>query len=318
MVDILTSTGGYILVGCNTTKDTILMKHSILIIGLIISLNLSGQKNTYPFVSDLEGKSNVEKVTLFKYRIVYDSDEFILNDSCEYFFDPKGRIFFSNYSNVKLIDSLVYDTNGNLIESYRYRPDKNTLESKYLMKYNISNILVEKKLFDGDGNILCTHSLSKESKNYKNYSKIFNDGRQWVNEYYYNNENFKVKFTITENDSITHFESYEYDNKDQLAAIQHHNHKGEIIAITSYVYDDQGNILIESMRNIVTGKIDHKYESTYDLQNNKLSDKNSFISGNIHTFKYEYKYDENGNWIEQTVYRGSKKSDIYERQIQYR
>lgn len=294
----------------------------IIISGLIFPICLFGQKNENPFLSDLEGKRSIKEVMLSSFRIPYGSENIVLNDTCSYKFDSEGRIILSVLGYISfpsvLIDSLVYDSKGNLIESYRFRPDRKTLESKYLMVYDLNKNLIKKLLFDEEESVLSTDTLTKQTSDYKKYTKTYKGGYVRTSEYYYNPEGLKTKLIVSDKDSIILNEIYEYGSNDKYAKIKNLNSKGVIVSITTFEYDSKGNLLIEFKKNIQTGEIEYKYVYTYDTFGNRLTEKNSFPNGNVHEFKFEYLYDSKGNWIKQTVYRSGKKSDIYERQIKYK
>jgi len=298
------------------------MKYNFILIGLLFSIGLFGQKNEYPNVSDLEGNGAIERVTLLKFRIPYGSNDLVLNDTCSYKFDSKGRIVLSKFGYISfpsvMIDSLVYDSKGNLIESYRFRPDRKTLESKYIMDFDAENNLISKKLFDGEDGVLSTYSLTKNTNDYKGYTKTFNDGSVRLSEHWYNQEGLKTKQIVSIKDSIIFNEMYEYTSSDKYKEIKHLDSEGNIVARTSFDYDAQGNRLIELKTKETNDELEYKYEYTYDKFNNKLTEKNSFPNGKMHEFKSEYFYDSKGNWIKQIAYRGDKKSDVYERKIEYR
>lgn len=156
--------------------------------------------------------------------------------------------------------------------------------------------------YDVDGHMIRSHSLSNLTDTESLYT--------------YNKEGKVVEQINTEtNQKFT----YEYDKHDNC--IEENEYKDDKLAVRkTSIFDSKGNeieCVVEDIQKNTTTKIVVKY----DKQNNPIY-KERIIDGNLEDKQtIIYEYDEQANWIKQTLTQEEKNADwsgiIVERQIEY-
>lgn len=143
-------------------------------------------------------------------------------------------------------------------------------------KYNSRGFLIETIMYDNDGNIQQKFSYEYDKNGVRTNTTRFNSAGQPVNifKYDYNMYGNKTK-------------AYRYDLNEKL------------IEYYIYIYDNRSNLLEEVWYNI-------KDEKIYRLENKYYNDRKietcTFDERSRILYKYVYKYDNNGNIIEELKY----------------
>jgi len=118
------------------------------------------------------------------------------------------------------------------------------------------------------------------------------------NTYLYN-ENGKLDTeTIYMGDGIDEKIIYKYDNLGNLIQTKTNNYEEQVEFVDDYLYDKNGNVVeqkhTENGYNFIIS-------STYDSENNKITQDYSQIGGNAMSTKDRYKYDKYGNIVERRI-----------------
>ncbi len=176
----------------------------------------------------------------------------------------------------------TYDEYGNVLTHLSHRPGTDDVLTEYVYTY------------DENGNVL--------TKGVK--------GTDVTTSYTYN-EDGKI---LTEAHNGTVLYQHEYDENGVLVKDKQFSYSGELDSETVYTYDANGNVIKEvSTRNLmdpnpenhITRTSEFTYYENGDLKTEAFNDGESYSN----TQEFSYKYDENGNLIEQTV---TYRSDDYE------
>lgn len=213
---------------------------------------------------------------------------------------------------IKSIQILKYDSNGNLIEKsinslgfsflykYKYNQNDNIIEETRFAVNNQDEKGLSTIIFNYDEN---QKIISKESLNEKIIYKYDSNGNQ-KEEDIISNGIFKYR-TI-----------FMHDNVGNLLERSVYNSEGQFIYKYEFKYDKKRFIIEEKNFNSdfkLVSKNNYKYDS-----NGNLIKKNTYLGGSVQSEKkFIYKYDEYDNWIEKIEFESARQKKFTEREIQY-
>lgn len=213
-------------------------------------------------------------------------------------FDERGnRIEYIRFKSDGSMDykyKYKYDDKWNLMESDRYKPD-GSFESKVVFLNDQNGNRGESKYYKVDGSLDYSYTYKYDEKgNTTEYSR-FKSG-----------------------DSLEYSYTYKHNDKGNTIESNRFKSDGSLDYKWTNKYDDQGNN-IEMIWYKSDGSLDYKSTYRYDEKGNRIEYKKFKTDGSldfIETCKFD-KYDINGNWIIQTVFRNDSPTKIIERDIIY-
>lgn len=213
------------------------------------------------------------------------------------------------------LDSVVFDSRGNLQDKYRRNNGKYTWFSYYFdvngyslgwNEYDKNNVLTARTAYLNDNNGNCIertayingHMTKRESSRYENNRLVeeqsYDDNGSMT-------EKRVLKYDNQGNNTETEFYGrdgeiyqkyiYKYDAKGNRVEWRFYDADEFLVALTTYYYDEHDNLIEESSFN-------------YDEHLNWK-----------HTYIYEY--DEEDNWVRKTVYRNGTPYQVIEREIAF-
>ena len=178
---------------------------------------------------------------------------------------------------MQLIKKIVFDDNGNIIETKKYKNNSNGNKIK-ITTYDKFNIMtsIEENTFDESFNII-KKTIYNEDREIIELIKVeILESKKKKIERHYDKDGELSKVLTFKNSNIKSKELYKYD---------------KIIKKFIYEDDNYGNIYKNSI-----------------FKNN---------GDTIKIYSYEYKYDKKNNWIERVFFEDGKPIGITERKISY-
>ena len=224
----------------------------------------------------------------------------------------------------------VYNYNEKgLISSYLLYNIYGKLSSKRLYRYDDHNNIVWEREVDGDGEI--DHTTTTEYR-YEGDKMIYskeNADYVTIHKWQYDSSNREIS-SYYQWDNLVWDSSYELNNEGKKVKISCKGAKGEIKYITTFKYNDNGD-LIEKKEMFSNGR---QKTYTYDIAKKTypitttideiLAKKEVYVDNNLmeyydgkNTYEYRYTYDSKGNWIKAIEEKNSIPTYIKVRTIQY-
>lgn len=213
------------------------------------------------------------------------------------------------------LDSITFDSRGNLQDKYRKQNGKLTWFSYYFdvngyslgwNEYANATALTARTAYLNDNNGNCV-----ERTNFINGKMSKRETSRYENNRLVEEQNYDDNGSMTEkrvfkydgqgNNTETEFYGrdgnmyqkyiYKYDNKGNKVEWRFYDADEFLVALTTYYYDEHNNLVEESSFN-------------YDEH---LNWKHSFV----------YEYDEDDNWVRKTMYRNGTPYQVIEREIAF-
>jgi len=198
---------------------------------------------------------------------------------------------------------IIFNKQGNELEETLYSTEGIFIVGKH--KYDEKNKVTESKFTfmkeNGEEKFSVLYTY-----NYNNYGQKksieINDGKKkmMIGYKYDLNNRLDEKRIIGSDGSDL---NYKYDNKGNLISIMSRNHK------IFFSYDNENRL----KKSVSHNEIIYTYGKKNDVI--KIEELSSNVV--IKTTKFEYKYDNVGNWIKCIVFKNEKATCIIERQIMY-
>jgi len=270
---------------------------------IILSLKGSSQPEDFEFSNS---KGNVKEVTQTYYRV--NSNDTVLNTKYVIKFDEKLKTetFFYNIDRLKSFSHYNYDCEKKLIEVQGYNCGLKRLERNFLGDYTVNENVylssVSSYTYNSDSTkeiifkSFYKSGLPKSSHTYC-YDFLDNDigstKEKYEDEFFYNEKGQLIKQKMAVNEDSSREVHYKYSEAGQLTSSLSYYKRTQAKKerLLTFRYNKHG-FLIE--------------RKTIDY----------FHKANI-TWKYNYIYDKNDNWIKRTSYRNNKIEKIAEREITY-
>lgn len=277
----------------------------ILFLLAILFASCSNNKTTDLNVYQLEG--NVASLKVSSYKAVSKFGEIV-----------KGEL---DNSELELI-IIEFNELGN-VASYSYYDESGGLEFKEIYSYN-NDKLDNIALYESDGRLFRKTFLTWDNDCLLKDIAYFyySDGQEEAFRNLYEYENNKMKSVISYNYGEFEFKNiYEYNDDGLLTGIISYDKDGAETSNISYVLKRKQIVKYERVHNnrhslvLYEDKLPIKSENCYQIMNTI----NTINSENV-IYYYEYEFDNKGNWIKCTTYKGEAKQpyQIIEREITYK
>lgn len=206
-------------------------------------------------------------------RYKYGEDEY---RKVEYKYNkPAGEVEITtlDYDDViKKITREKYNKNGDIREESEYG-SSGDLKYKIIYEFDADNKLVKQTRYNTTGNIL-----------------KFTD-------YTYNGSNLSEKITKSDSVNVLEKYTYKYDGDNNLTEEKIYKHEGNVNE--TYVYKYEGKNRTEEIKQNAEGVMVYKIVNKYNESGYKTERTLYTSDGSTISLKVNYKYDKNGNPIEE-------------------
>lgn len=181
------------------------------------------------------------------------------------------------------------------------------------------------------GDISYRNAMNKRviSQNDRNKQVIFNQKGNTVEENGYDSDgdlNYKILYKYDKQGNIIEWKQYDTDESLSSKGVPKYDKQGNIVEWKQY--DADGNLqykrLIDKQGNIIEwneydadGNLEYKILYKYDENGNSIEEIANDFSGKSDEYKYEYEFDNKGNWINRLGFRNNIPKEITEREIEY-
>lgn len=188
-----------------------------------------------------------------------------------------------------------------------------------------------------------SRTLFNENGKYLLREEKYDENIGFSTHYSYNELGFlqEEKRFQTNIDAMLKRTVYTYDEQGNEIQLQNYNSEGGLESniviehkpyqVEAFIYDTQGNwrgrytIVYDAQGNEIelvvyaqNGEPIIKDISVYDAKNHRIERNYSHLYQGINTVRtYAYEFDEQGNWIKQTVFNNGKPENIAQRTIEY-
>ncbi len=177
-------------------------------------------------------------------------------------------------------------------------------EREYIKNQNIKEIEKVSFIFDVNGDPVKGEKLSTIKYSHDGFMSeivIYNSKGKVENVYTYDyKNNLRIKTTrYTPNGKPDKYYTYDYNEFKNKIKSTRYNMSQDMDKYYTYDYDDSGNLIKESWYD-KTGKEEYSIEYEYD--NGRKTTARSYNQDDDLVYKYNYKYDNKGNIIEEEKY----------------
>lgn len=191
-----------------------------------------------------------------------------------------------------------YDEKGNLVEANYYDLKTNSVFSKDQRVYDDRGNMVEITFFNRIGEIDGKYTYTYDSLNNEIEKNTFWKGKfdgKVVTAYDYKNMIVKVSFCKADG-NFQNSHSYKIDEKGNH--IEDYDSDGNITSKSTITYDDKGNIIKEHSQAWEMDTTNLVVNIQYDKYNNEILRTITDLNNNnqVSTRKTEFVYDKFGNW----------------------
>jgi hypothetical protein len=269
-------------------------------------LNIDLKPTYFEFENDLEQRNLYGKVReLEQYKAVFQNDKDTgeplptLKEKFTEFGSLQTAEYFDNYGQITQIDEFYYDKNDYLIKSISENKLANqktvqlvsydSINKNTTRNINFNDSLNYKFISTFDSNDLIVEQIKIEAKDtvVRSYEYKFNDSNKKI---------LEKEFVEGKEFSIG---TYKYDNENQL--IEYSNKFERMELLTKAVWKNN-RIVKQSDYSISADLKKHlnritKYDKLFNPINEKIYE-NSELNREL---KYNYEFDQLGNWIKRTV-----------------
>jgi hypothetical protein len=217
-------------------------------------------------------------------------------------------------TNIRKQDNYLYNQKGFLIECQYI----GLFNSKYVMKYNDKNQLIEKNSFDSNGNQVPELAYRYDDKGNKIEDISYDSDGSIIYKRIFlfdeNNCNVEINFNRFF-DKYSSKEILKYDEKGRKVERNIFESSG-LLSKEYFEYDEMNNV-VEERTYGSDGDLSFKFNYKYDEKGNRIEKKTggSMMVKSIYSYKYEF--DKYENWIKMTEFENDVPKTITEREINY-
>lgn len=272
---------------------------------LSLTLMIGSSKGYKTHLQQIGLKGKVKEVVISTYKIETNSGEIVKDERVDYRFSYGQFDMITGEGNSKFI----YNEDGSMMEGEVYNRD-GELEYKIIYSYDDDGYLIERRL----NNYVINNSYQWKLKNHTDKNPYLSESEQTYDskgkliiteERVFDNSGktieLRTTFIESDSDNIIRITKMEYDSNNNLVREE----KISENSIIEYSYNDKG--LLENVDNYDSemrkkgyGNKMYKYNENGDI----IEVETDFVKN-----KYEYEYDEKGNWIRRTQTYSYSKGD---------
>ena len=315
-----------------------------------ILINFSCTTDKEKKLSDIEKmklKGNIKSIKSVEYdakekfgKIVKEKITYDKYPNYEIAFNKSGnQIEFSSYPYGKLKSKRTYkyDEKGNITELNEYSSNGNLLK-KSIYNYDNESNLSNCNIYKSDGSLENKIVWSYINNKLKEYTKLDSD-KKTILKYVYKYENDDLteakQYGLKGN-----LDNFKYDSNSNLIKQEELNSNENLIKLETSVFDSENNIIEKNIYDS-DNVLENKHTYRYNKNNNLIEHTNDDIGWGTFTYRYNengelyeqvnfnlkkentynlkkiYIYDDNGNWIKLTEFKGVLPNTINEREIIY-
>jgi hypothetical protein len=221
---------------------------------------------------------------------------------------PKRKIVYELDKDNKMLKATNYkDAVEAMSTQYVYKKGQ-LMEAKY--QEGEALLGTEYSTYDAKGNKLSSNSTNAEGNSLQKL------------EFTYTKENKLASKKKSKGEVLVAYTKYEYPSKEEEKTIDLETATEEetISSYTIDTYDDNKNLL-SSIEYSPDGKVKRKHLNQYNKQGNKTLKQIFDAEGNEEAYnymRYEYLYDEKGNWTQKVEFlKNGNSLDAVQREIEY-
>lgn len=304
----------------------------ILLALIVISCNSSSFKDfevDLKYINNLKGDIKMIKSETFNASEKFgepvkgelSEPDFDLSEYVNNLISPNSSIEFTKNGKLSHMESIklhvyqmsheiTYNKKWDILEEYF---DNNSL--KQTIKYKREgNRIINSIIYDSEGNTIKRCDFQYDRKLIKKVTEFNNDGDS-VSKVEYNYDNGILNESIyidSFDDTWTLLNSSKTDIYGRLLELSKFG--GEKFQIKYIGKNPFPSEIITFDNNVIDGKIKISLDNNKNISEIKNIDKNGETEN---TYKYVYKYDKKGNWIERTSYKDDAVENITIRTIEY-
>ena len=237
----------------------------------------------------------------------------------EYSFQRSGDLTRKQALNEMISFIQHYDAQKRLIRSDQINPDTKGIYKSYRYSEFIKRMAARTEIYNDKDEMIeyGIRSLNPDTTVHEIYHYTHSGQVLAIHKYFYNDN----KNVATEIDSSFRFNrtlkwEYKYNDKDEIIEMISYNKEGEIRDTRTYIYDSIGNE-IESTLVRANGEFTlfkSRYNDRQDMIENIWYDEEGQLK---HETKFEYVYDDYGNWITKKRSSDGVINYVWEREIVY-
>jgi hypothetical protein len=213
---------------------------------------------------------------------------------------------------------IIYNDKGNAIEVSVH--SSGWRNEKKLFKYDNDRNLIELNIFDASNDLSGSYKYNYDVSGNKTGSKYYGTDNSFKKResYKYDNKGNAIEqIEYNSNDRLILRHVYKYDGKGNQVESSTYSSLASLEERYTHKYDDKGN-RIETNAYDSNGNLESKGTWTYDKYNNPIQNnwfnKKGVLSS---AYRYEYEYDQQGNWIKKIEFEKNVPQKVILREIIY-
>jgi len=188
----------------------------------------------------------------------------------------------------------------------------------YFEEFNSSGTILKEGVLDENGRLLEYWDVDADSGKIISAAHYINDILRANIKTKYNGKNLEeIIYYLPGTELQLRRVLIEYDKNGNRTKYQFFNNRNQLLSINEYIYNDNGYLEVFNVYSS-TGSQTAVYRYTYDANGTKLTQhQETYQNGDIRDYRFEYEYDDKGNYVK-VIYIKDNKPVIYrERQIKY-
>jgi hypothetical protein len=233
------------------------------------------------------------------------------------FFDKlKGQVM-----EVRQTNWLARKENGKFVKVRKLTTEDRILYPSgkdYFEEYNTSGTLLKDGVMDENGQLVEYWDVDADSGRILSAAYYTNDILRANIMTKYNGSNLEeIIYVYPGTDMMMKRVIISYDGNGNRTKYQFYNNSNQLLSTNEYLYDEKGNLKLFNVYS-GTGEQTAFYSYTYNDKGFKLTQhQETFSDGDVRDYRFEYEFDETGNYIK-IIYIKDNKPVIYrEREIKY-
>ncbi|MBQ9610730.1 MAG: hypothetical protein IJV15_14970 [Lachnospiraceae bacterium] len=203
----------------------------------------------------------------------------------------------------RLKKCIIYNGDGSIVESYKYEYDEDgNMKKEQCLDEDKTPAGYRTFEYDEDGNVISFTIYYKDGSAHPG-AKYEYEKNGNITKKIYNDDS--VKAPESENMALLLYEAFEYDKNGNVTKKTSVCTNEKFNSEIKNTYDENGNLKESNSHDGIFGDSSYKYEYKYD-ENGRIKKETCFDNNNDgnQIYYYTYEYDNNGNLKEESYYYG--------------